>query len=242
MSERKQSPIGLPARMQAALEGYRKRVWMIKLAEGALAGLFGLVVSYLVVFGLDRWGNTPALVRAVILAVGSMGLVFGNTTAMALGFQVLLTARAAAEGASFEECIDVAKEARKHTGVVFAVDTLEFLHRGGRIGGASRYLGAALNLKPILEVVDGKIEAIDRVRTRKKSLTRLLELVDERVNGNAPLRLAALHANSPDDARFLLQAAVEKYNPVESVFSAVSPVIGTHAGPGTVAIAYCCGI
>ena len=169
-------------------------------------------------------------------------IIDSNTTAMALGFQVLLTARAAAEGASFEECINVAKEARKHTGVVFAVDTLEFLHRGGRIGGASRYLGAALNLKPILEVVDGKIEAIDRVRTRKKSLSRLLELVDERVNGNEPLRLAALHANSPDDARFLLQAAVEKYNPVESVFSAVSPVIGTHAGPGTVAIAYCCGI
>lgn len=169
-------------------------------------------------------------------------IVNSNTTAMALGFQVLLAARAAVEGASLNECIKVAQEAQKHTGVVFAVDTLEFLHRGGRIGGASRYLGAALNLKPILEVVDGKIEAIDRVRTRKKSLARLLELINERVDGNKPVRLAALHANSPDDARYLLGAAEEKYKPTETIFSEVSPVIGTHAGPGTVAMAYCCGM
>jgi DegV family protein with EDD domain len=165
-----------------------------------------------------------------------------NTTAMALGFQVLLAARAAADGASMDECISIAKEAQKHTGVVFAVDTLEFLHRGGRIGGASRYLGAALNLKPILEVVDGKIEAIERVRTRKKSLARLLTIVGERIDGNESFRFAAIHANSPEDARYLLQALEEKYNPIETIFSGVSPVIGTHAGPGTVAIAYCCGM
>ncbi len=172
----------------------------------------------------------------------SIEIVDSNTTAMALGFQVLLAARAAASGASMDECIQIAKEAKIHTGVIFAVDTLEFLHRGGRIGGASRYLGAALNLKPILEVVDGKIEAIERVRTRKKSLARLLALVDERVDGKEALHFAALHANSPEDAQYLLQALKEKYDPYEIVFSEVSPVIGTHAGPGTVAIAYCCGM
>ena len=172
----------------------------------------------------------------------SIEIVDSNTTAMALGFQVLLAARAAADGASMDECIEIAKEAQMHTGVVFAVDTLEFLHRGGRIGGASRYLGAALNLKPILEVVNGKIDAIERVRTRKKSLARLLALVNERVDGNEPLHFAALHANSPEDAQYLLKALQEKYDPVETVFSEVSPVIGTHAGPGTVAIAYCSGM
>lgn len=162
-----------------------------------------------------------------------------NSVAMALGFQVLSAARAAADGASLQECIQAAEQARQNSGVVFAVDTLEFLHRGGRIGGASRFLGAALNLKPILEVLNGRIEAVERVRTRKKSLTRLLELIDERVAGSEVLRLAALHANAVEDAKYLQNAVEAKYNPTESLFSEVSPVIGTHAGPGTVAIAFC---
>ena len=70
-----QDPVRLPLRMMATLKLYRKRVWMIKLAEGALAAVFGLALSYLLVFGFDRLGDTPALLRAVILAVGSIGMV-----------------------------------------------------------------------------------------------------------------------------------------------------------------------
>jgi DegV family protein with EDD domain len=86
---------------------------------------------------------------------------------MALGFQVLAAARAAEQGASLAESKAVAEGATCCVGVVFAVDTLEFLHRGGRIGGGARFLGTALNIKPILELKDGHVEAIDRVRTRK---------------------------------------------------------------------------
>ena len=165
-----------------------------------------------------------------------------QTVAMSLGFQVLHAARAAADGASLVECKQVAEKVRDHVGVVFAVDTLEFLHRGGRIGGASRFLGSALNLKPILEVKDGKIEAIERVRTRKKSLNRLIELVEERLSGVEPVRIASLHANALSDAQFLLDTSIAKFNPIETVFSEVSPVVGTHAGPGTVGLAYCAGM
>ncbi len=169
-------------------------------------------------------------------------IVNSQTVAMSLGFQALQAARAAADGASLAECKQIAEQARNHVGVVFAVDTLEFLHRGGRIGGASRFLGAALNLKPILEVTEGKIEAIERVRTRKKSLNRLVELVEERLSGVEPVRIASLHANAPEDAQYLLEMSVEKFNPVETIFSEVSPVVGTHAGPGTVGLAYCAGM
>jgi DegV family protein with EDD domain len=169
-------------------------------------------------------------------------IVDSHTVAMSLGFQVVHAARAAVDGASLEECKQIAEKAREHVGVVFAVDTLEFLHRGGRIGGASRFLGAALNLKPILEVKDGKIEAIERVRTRKKSLNRLIELVDERLSGLEPVRIASLHANAYQDAQYLLDTSIVKFNPVETVFSEVSPVVGTHAGPGTVGLAYCAGM
>ncbi len=124
---------------------------------------------------------------------------------MAMGFHVLAAARAAADGASLAECKAIAEKAREHTGVIFAVDTLEFLHRGGRIGGAARLLGTALNMKPILEVTGGRVEAIERVRTRSKSLNRLVELVEERIAGRQPVRLATLHANSPEDAKTILK-------------------------------------
>jgi DegV family protein with EDD domain len=164
-----------------------------------------------------------------------------NTTAMAMGFQVLEAARAAEAGGTLAECKELVINAKEGTGVVFAVNTLEFLHRGGRIGGGSRFLGTALNIKPILEVANGRVEALERVRTRKKSLLRLVELVEERIDGNQPVHLATLHANSPEDARQVLDVAADRLNAKECIFSDVSPVIGVHAGPGTVALAYLAG-
>lgn len=169
-------------------------------------------------------------------------IVDSETTAMAMGFIVLAVARAVEEGATLAECKALAKKAVPHTGVVFAVDTLEFLHRGGRIGGGSRFLGTALNIKPILEVKDGRVEAVERIRTRKKSLNRVVELIEEKVGNRQPVRLSALHANAEDDAKFILEQASQKLNPIETVFSEVSPVVGTHAGPGTVGLCFMAGM
>jgi len=192
----------------------------------------------------DKLSGTiaSAIQAKEIVPNAKVEIVDSKTTSMALGYQVLSVARAAHEGASMSECVEIAKQARECTGVVFAVDTLEFLYRGGRIGGGSRFLGSALNIKPILEVTDGRIEALERVRTRKKSLERLVELVGERIGGRSPVRVATLHANSPVDARECLNVAEKRFNAVESIFSSVSPVIGTHAGPGTVGLAFMAGM
>ena len=168
-------------------------------------------------------------------------IVNSYSITMALGFQALAAARAAEEGADLAECKAVAEQVRDHTGVVFAVETLEFLHRGGRIGGGARFLGTALNLKPILEIRDGRVEALERVRTRNKSLTRLIELVEERTEGQSPIRLASLHANAPEEAKEILEEASKRVGAVEEVFSEVSPVVGTHTGPGVVGLAYMAG-
>lgn len=165
-----------------------------------------------------------------------------QTTSMALGFQVLEVAKAAQNGASLKELTQLAEHARQNTGVVFAVDTLEFLHRGGRIGGANRFLGTALNIKPILEVKNGRVEAIEKVRTRRKSLSRLVEIVGERISGQEPTRLAVLHANAQSEAEELIHEASERIHPIETFVTEVSPVIGTHAGPGTIGLAYLAGI
>lgn len=162
-------------------------------------------------------------------------------TTMAMGWPVLTAARAAQAGESLSECQKTAKNACDHSGVLFVVETLEFMRRGGRIGGAQAFLGTALNIKPVLEMRDGQIEALERVRTKQKAIQRAVEIVVERIKDKTPIRLAATHANSEKDALSLLELAQTALEPVETMCCPLSPVIGTHAGPGTVALNFMSG-
>jgi DegV family protein with EDD domain len=166
-------------------------------------------------------------------------IVDSLATSMSLGFIVLAAARAAQDGASLNDCLAIVEKAKNNSGLFFAVDTLEFLHRGGRIGGAQRFIGSMLNLKPILALENGKVEGIDRIRTKPKAHDRILELVAEKVQGKSNIRIATLHANAADDAKKLLDRATKQLNPAESIFAELSPVVGSHAGPGTIGLAYC---
>lgn len=171
-----------------------------------------------------------------------IALFDSETTAMALGFQAMALARAAAQGASLKDCQKLAAEVRPNTGVFFAVETLEFLHRGGRIGGAQRLLGSALGMKPIITIKDGKVDAAGTVRTSNKAQAKVIELVAERCAGKSQIRLATLQANAEAPAKAVLEQATAQLHAIESVLSAVSPAIGTHTGPGTVGLAYCTGV
>lgn len=161
---------------------------------------------------------------------------------MALSFQVLTAARAAQAGASLEECKKLAIEAYNHIGVYFTVDTLKYLHMGGRIGGAKRLLGTALRIKPILAIRDGKIDAVKSAITSAKAIEAMVQLVEKDVAGRTPVRLSVFHANAPETARALLDKITEQMHPVESILSWVSPVVGSHVGPGTLSIAYQAGM
>jgi DegV family protein with EDD domain len=201
------------------------------------------------VLGIFISAKLSGTMQSAIQALGELGaaaenvtIIDSNATAMALGFQVLAAARAAREGASIQECKNIVEKGRDQVGVYFAVDTLEFLHRGGRIGGATRFIGSALNLKPILALKDGRVEAEDRVRTKSKALDRVLELVADDVRGKRSIRIATLHANAEAEARELLDRASRQFAPIEAVLASVSPVVGAHAGPGTVGLAYMTGM
>ena len=165
-----------------------------------------------------------------------------ETTAMAMGFQVLAVARAALDGASIVDCKALAEKSRAYTGVYLTVDTLEFLHRQGRIGGAQRFLGTALNLKPILTVEGGRVEPVERVRTRGKALERVVEIIAEKCAGKSPVRVATLHANAQGDAKIMLDKITPLINPAESIFTEVSPAVGANTGPGTVGLAFMAGM
>lgn len=178
-----------------------------------------------------------------MLPDANIALVDSQSTSLPMAFMVLAAARAAKTGMPLEECVKVVETVRDHTQVFFALDTLEFLHRGGRIGGASRFLGTALKLKPILILEDGKIEALEKVRTSKRAHERLIELVEAEVSNKSPINfLGVVHAAAEETAQELLKVIEQKFEPDELMFATLSPVLGTHTGPGTIGIAYVAGV
>lgn len=162
-------------------------------------------------------------------------IIDSRSASMGLGFQVMAAAEAARAGASLEEVVAAANRVREHMYILFMMDTLEFLHRGGRIGGGKRFLGTALQIKPLLGL-DGVVEGIEQVRTKKKALARMLELMKARAGTASVHRAAVVHANALEDAHALAEDVKAQLKPEELYVAEVSPVIGTHSGPGTLGI------
>jgi DegV family protein with EDD domain len=168
-------------------------------------------------------------------------VIDSRSVAMGLGFNVLKAAKAAADGASLADCKQLVEESLPKAGVIITPETLEYLHRGGRIGGGARFLGTALRMNPILELVDGRLEPVERVRTRKKTLKRLVQLAGERIGGRTPLALSVVHANAEEEAKMLMETCKATFSPEELSLNPVSPSIGTHTGPGTIGLAWLAG-
>jgi len=161
------------------------------------------------------------------------------STAMGLGFIALAAARVAAAGGSVPEVIAAAEDTQSRLSVLFAVETLEYLHRGGRIGGAKRLLGTALNIKPLLHLEDGRVEALTQVRTKRKAVARMLDIAQERLGEHRMGEAAVIHVASSDEAADVADRVKERFG-VSTVYrTTVSPVIGAHAGPGTVGVCFC---
>lgn len=165
-------------------------------------------------------------------------IVDSLSTSMGLGFSALAAARAAAAGRSLDEIVAAAEEVRDRMNVLFAVDTLEYLHRGGRIGGARRFLGTALSIKPLLHIEDGHVEALAQVRTKRKAIAQMLDIVEERLGGKPMAEVSVLDVDAPEEGDALARQVEERFGISPVYRTMVSPVIGAHAGPGTVGICF----
>ena len=161
---------------------------------------------------------------------------------MALGFMVLAAARAAEKGASLAECKAIAEKAYNHIGVYFTVDSLKYLYKGGRIGGAKRLLGAAMSIKPILQIRDGKIEAAGSAITRKKAIEQMVKMVKLAVGDKKPVHISVFHALEPEMAQELQTRLNAEMQVEEGILSEVCPAVGAHVGPGTISIAWMAGM
>jgi DegV family protein with EDD domain len=165
---------------------------------------------------------------------GVVRVVDSRSTAMALGFAVMAAAQRAAAGASAAEVQGVATETVDRTRTLFYVDTIEYLRRGGRIGSASALLATSLSVKPLLQMVEGRIVSLEKVRTSAKAIARLVWLTAEAA-GHGRVDLAVHHLAAParaEQVATLLRAAIADIG--ELYISELGPVVGAHLGPGAI--------
>jgi len=168
-------------------------------------------------------------------------IVDSLSSSMGLGLAVLAAARAAKEGKSVDEVVAAAEDMRDRANIIFVVDTLEYLHKGGRISGGKRLLGSALNIKPILHFEEGQIRPLSQARTKRKALNQLLEIVEERLGGKQMQEAGVMDIDSPEEGNVVAEMVRERFNPARIYRTEVSPVVGTHVGPGTVGVAFYAG-
>jgi DegV family protein with EDD domain len=192
------------------------------------------------VFVTSKLSGTVSSAQAaqVHLPELTIRVVDSLSVSMGLGFVVLAAARAAVAGKSLDEVVAAAEEMRDRVQLLFTVDTLEYLHRGGRIGGARWLLGTALSIKPLLHFEDGRIEPLAQVRTKRQAVARMLEIAEERLGAKRMAEAAIIDADSPEEGEAVAEQVKERFG-ISTVYrSVVSPAIGVHAGPGTVGIAF----
>lgn len=158
---------------------------------------------------------------------------------MPLAIMALMTSDAALRGASLLECKNLAIDISERIQTLFIVNTLEYLHKGGRIGAAARFLGTALNLKPILKLQNGVIHPLEKVRTQKKAIKRVFEIAESDLGKQGRIEyLGVLSANSEQLSEEISENARSKFTVKNEFLSEISPVIGTHVGPGTIGLVY----
>jgi DegV family protein with EDD domain len=161
-------------------------------------------------------------------------VVDSTTAAGGLGFMVLAAAKAAADGADAKQVAAAVAQARAELKMWFAIDTLEFLRRGGRIGAASAWIGSTLKVKPIL-TVENEMTPVERVRTSTRAFERMLDYARQRADSGAGA-WSAQHINAPDQCAALVERGTEVFGHGPTIVSEIGPVLAVHTGPGLLGI------
>jgi len=158
--------------------------------------------------------------------------------AASLGFVVLAAVRAAESGAALGEATAAALDLVPHLHMIGMLDTLEYLAKGGRVPRVTAWLSSLVQMKPLFEFHDGQVSQLGAVRTRRRALARLLELMRRRLSSDKPLHVAIFHTRSPQEAEQLADQVQQEFQPVELYVTEFSQVMSIHSGPGLVGLAF----
>jgi len=164
-------------------------------------------------------------------------IIDSRSNCMQLGFAAVTAAKAADQGKSIDEVVSMVKDNIKRSRFLFIPDTLEYLKKGGRIGGASALLGTIFQIKPILTVVDGKTELFNKVRTKKRAIQTMLDKFIEDITKHGLGEVMIHHINDVEGA-LAFAKIVEEHIGKKIDIAPIGPVIGTHVGPGALGIVY----
>jgi DegV family protein with EDD domain len=220
----------LPSTSQASIKDFHDRFV-------ALSARYEGIVAVLISNELSGTINS-AVTAAAGLPDIPIEIIDSRAASMQLGFMALAAACEATRGSDLEAVAGAARQMVDRVRVYFVVDTLEYLHRGGRIGTAARLFGTALNLKPVLTVEDGIVQPLARVRTRRKALERVYDQVEAELPEGGRVHMAVLHAAVPEEAARLADELERRFQPVEMIRTECGPIVGTHTGPGTMGVVF----
>jgi len=203
-----------------------------KVAEGA--------ESIVAIFVSQALSGTIQSAHLGAEAMGDYPIEIVDSRSVSLGLGLLVTAavRYAAEGHDYKEVAAYVRTLVPRIRVLFVVDTLEYLHKGGRIGGAKRLVGSMLSIKPVLGLEDGQIEPQAQIRTKKKAIQHMLDVVLGEMKGKKNIHAGVIHAVAPEDAAYIVEQVRASVNPAELYVNELTPVIGANVGPGVVGMGY----
>ena len=153
-----------------------------------------------------------------------------------LGFMAVEAARMVQEGKNVSEILTRMEVLRSRIGIVLTLKDLRFAHMSGRVGRMQSSLASLLNIKPIILLQDGIIEVVEQVRTRRKAVERMLDIMAERIDTSAPVNLAVLHAEVPDEGQALLERAKSRFECRETFLADLTTSLVVHFGPGTLGL------
>jgi len=198
------------------------------------------IACILVSSGFSHMGLRAALTARESVPQPPIEIFDSQTAVGAYGFVALAAAKAAAAGKPLPEVIEAAKDVQKRVNLILTLDTLKYLAKGGRIGKAAHWAGTVLSIKPILEVppATGVLEPLERVRTRRKALGRLLEIMQDRVGKGQRLHASIEQANVLEDAHWLEAQLSSLFDCAEIYINDFAPVAGVHCGPGVIGISF----
>jgi len=183
-------------------------------------------------------GTYQSALQAATDAPVPVTVVDSKSNSMGLGWQVLAAARTLAEGKTATAALEAAGKVHQNLVYSITLDTMDYLSHGGRVGGATIFLGNLLKIKPLIYVdhKSGKVEAGIPARTRSRAIDGLYKDFFHRLHGKEKLHIAVMHNGVPDEAEKLAERVHNEYAPVELFISLTSPILGAHTGPRALAL------
>ncbi|WP_294133812.1 DegV family protein [uncultured Clostridium sp.] len=185
--------------------------------------------------------STSNLVKNMILENypnAKIVMIDSRSNCMQAGFAVLEAAKASNENKSLDEVVSIAKNVIENSKFIFVPETLDYLKKGGRIGGAAALFGSLLQIKPILTVEDGKTTVFTKVRTKKKAIDKIVNTVLEQ-NSKSPIKgIIVHHINCESEGQELADRLKNSLGLDNVKIQSIGPIIGLHVGPGSIGVAY----